>query len=117
MESSESEPVHDPAVGNPEKAVPGGWGTVECQVRADVAALVSGHPMGEALAEMSFALARVLDEGPAMMSAAVNRELRLNLLELARLAVDGDDDFEAGLSAPVFDSEDGESPDVGSGGG
>ena len=38
--------------------------------RADIEALVSGHPMGEALAAMSYALARGIDEGPEMMRAA-----------------------------------------------
>jgi hypothetical protein len=56
--------------------------------------------MGEALAEMSFSLARALDEGAGMATAAVNRELRTNLLELARLGVADDDDLEARLSNP-----------------
>ena len=34
-------------------------GPVERKVRADIAALVTAHPMGEALAEMSYNLARV----------------------------------------------------------
>ena len=75
-------------------------GPVEAQVRKDVGALISGHPMGEALAEMSFSLARALDEGAGMATAAVNRELRTNLLELARLGVADDDDLEARLSNP-----------------
>ena len=75
-------------------------GTVERKVRADIAALVTAHPMGEALAEMSYNLARVLDEGAGLATAAVNRELRANLTELGRLAVDDDDTFEADLSTP-----------------
>lgn len=66
-------------------------GAVELKVRADIEALVSGHPMGEALAAMSYALARGIDEGPEMMRAALNRELRLNLAELAGMSVGGDD--------------------------
>lgn len=78
-------------------------GPVERKVRADVAALVSSHPMGEALAEMSFNLAHVLDEGAGLATAAVSRELRANLLELSRLADDGDDELADELSAPVRD--------------
>jgi hypothetical protein len=75
---------------------------VERKVRSDVAALVTAHPMGEALAEMAFTLARTLDEGAGLAVAAVNRELRANLVELARLGVPSDDDFvEDRLSTPV----------------
>lgn len=82
-------------------------GPVEAKVREDVAALVSSHPMGEALAEMAYALARELDDGAGLATAAVNRELRANLLELSRLGVTSDDDeFEARLSTPVRDGED-----------
>jgi hypothetical protein len=78
-------------------------GPVERKVRADVAALISVHPMGEALAEMSFNLARALDEGAGLATAAVNRELRANLMELSRLADDGNDDLADELSTPVRD--------------
>lgn len=87
--------------------------SVLTQVRRDVDALVSGHPMGEALAAISFRLAELLD-GPLlpMAVAGITRELRETLLELARLGVDDDDDFGAELSRPdmpaeVRDSEDG----------
>lgn len=80
-------------------------GPVERKVRADIAALITTHPMGEALAEMSFKLAQTLDEGAGMAVAAVNRELRNNLAELSRLAVDDGDDLADELSAPVRDSE------------
>lgn len=76
-------------------------GPVERRVRADIAALVTAHPMGEALAEMSYALARTLDEGAGLATAAVNRELRNNLIELSRLAVDDGDTLADELSAPV----------------
>jgi hypothetical protein len=75
-------------------------GPVESKVRADVAALVTAHPMGEAIAEMAYTLARTLDEGAGLAVAAVNRELRANLLELGRLAVDHDDALEHELSTP-----------------
>jgi len=80
-------------------------GSVEAKVRADIEALVSAHPMGESLAEMSLNLARTLDAGAGLATAAVNRELRANLLELSRLAVDDADDFADDLSAPVRDAE------------
>jgi len=73
-------------------------------VRADIDALVTGHPMGEALIEMSLNLARTLDGGAGLATAAVNRELRANLLELARLAVDDADPLADDLSAPVRDA-------------
>jgi hypothetical protein len=87
------------------------YGPVESKVRADVSALVTEHPMGEALAEMSFNLARTLDNGAGLAVAAVNRELRANLVELARLGVGDDDDLDAEFSTPevpaeVRDSED-----------
>jgi hypothetical protein len=80
-------------------------GPVERKVRADIAVLITAHPMGEALAEMSFNLARTLDEGAGLATAAVNRELRANLLELSRLAVDDSDDLADELSAPIRDAE------------
>lgn len=79
------------------------YGPVETKVRADIAALISSHPMGEALAEMAFTLARSLDDGAGLAIAAVNRELRANLVELARLGVADDDDLDAALSTPVRD--------------
>ncbi len=78
-------------------------GPVERQVKRDIGALVTGHPMGEALAAMSLNLARTLDDGAGLATAAVNRELRANLLELSRLAVDDNDDLDAELSAAVRD--------------
>ena len=62
--------------------------------------------MGEALSEMAFKLARTLDEGAGLAVAAVNRELRANLVELARLEVfSDDDDFGDVLSTPVRSTE------------
>ncbi len=80
-------------------------GAVEVAVRADVATLMTAHPMAEALAEMSYSLARSIDGGAGMLAAAMNKELRANLLELARLGVDGDDDLDAELSTPTTEEE------------
>lgn len=81
-------------------------GAIERQVRADVEALLSGHPMGEALAAMAFKLAALLDGSVQHMAVAgINRELRETLLELARLGVDDDDDLETELSRPDVPSE------------
>lgn len=79
-------------------------GPVETKVREDIAALVSAHPMGEALAEMSINLARTLDEGAGLAVAAVNRELRANLVELASMA-DDDEDLDSALSTPRLDDD------------
>jgi hypothetical protein len=87
-------------------AAPGQAGPVEARVRDDIGALVTQHPMGEALAEMSLHLARTLDGGAGLATAAVNRELRANLLELSRLAVDDNDELDAELSTAVRDGED-----------
>jgi hypothetical protein len=80
-------------------------GPVERKVKADIGALITAHPMGEALAAMSLNLARTLDDGAGLATAAVNRELRANLLELSRLAVDDNDNLSDELSAPVRDAE------------
>jgi hypothetical protein len=61
--------------------------------------------MGEALTEMSYNLARVLDDGAGLATAAVNRELRANLTELSRLAVDDSDDLADELSAPELPAQ------------
>jgi hypothetical protein len=92
-------------------------GPVEREVRKDIRALVTEHPMGEALAAMSLNLARTLDEGAGLATAAVNRELRANLLELSRLAVDDNDELDAELSAAVRDDARSGPGDAGSGDG
>ena len=85
-------------------------GSVTEKVRQDIEALVSSHPMGEALAEIALALAGEMDRGVACKkcggavsspTAALSRELRSTLIELASQAVADDDDLEARLSAPV----------------
>lgn len=81
-------------------------GAIERQVRADVGALMSEHPMGEALAAMAFKLARLMDGSVQHMAVAgINRELRETLLELARLGVDDDDGLDAELSRPDVPSQ------------
>ena len=81
-------------------------GPVEEKVRADIGALMTSHPMGEALAEASYAMARLVDRYPAAAVAA-NRELRTNLLELAGMGVgdDSDADLDGLLSTPVVPTE------------
>ena len=90
-------------------------GPVERKVRADVGALVCQHPMGEALAELAFTLARALDDGAGMATAAVSRELRAALNDLAGSVMPDDDDLDALLSTPVRDAEEPGSGDVGPG--
>jgi hypothetical protein len=85
----------------PQMVEGGDPGPVERKVRGDVGALTTAHPMGEALAEMSFNLARTLDQGAGLAVAAVNRELRANLIELARLGVEDDSDLDGALSTPT----------------
>lgn len=90
------------------------YGAVEKAVRADVGALMSEHPMGEALAEMVYNLARRMDlDTEGVRVAALNRELRETLRELAGMGVGDDDDLDSilgtpaggGLPAPVRDEE------------
>lgn len=67
-------------------------GPIQQRVHADSAAsMATSHPMGEALSAMALALAVSLDRGVGMQEAAVNRELRATLVDLARTKV-GDDD-------------------------
>jgi len=102
---TEDHTAEDPAPDNKTLQPEGGDpGPVEAKVREDLEALITAHPMGESLAAMSINLARTLDAGAGLAVAAVNRELRANLIELARLGVDGDDgDFDDELSTPVRD--------------
>ena len=82
-----------------------GPGPIERQVRADLEALVTEHPLGESLTEMSLNLARTLDNGAGLAVAAVNRELRANLEALAGMGVAGDSDLDGFLSTPVVPTE------------
>ena len=75
------------------------------RVHADLAALMTSHPMGEALSAMALALAVSLDRGAGMQEAAVNRELRATLDDLARMKVGDDDELDSLLSAPTVGSD------------
>jgi hypothetical protein len=84
-------------------------GPVERKVKADIAALITAHPMGEALTQMALTLAAAMDRiqetGKGLMVLpAVSRELRDNLAELSRLAVNDDDPLADELSTPLRDS-------------
>jgi len=70
-------------------------------VLADIEALVTTHPMGEALAATAVELARTLDAGAGLAVAAVARELRATLTELASMEVPDDDGLDAALSTPT----------------
>lgn len=60
--------------------------------------------MAKSLAEMAYTLARTLDDGAGLAVAAVNRELRANLVEMTRMAVADDDGLDDRLSTPVRDA-------------
>lgn len=92
--------------GRPLAAVKPKYGPVETKVRADVAALMTAHPMGEGLAELAYTLAHTMDAGAGLAVAAVSRELRACLNDLAGMVVDADDNLSARLSAPVRDAPD-----------
>jgi hypothetical protein len=79
--------------------------SVEHKLRQDLAALVLGHPWSDTLAEMALALARHLDAGPPYTAAGLSRELRANLLELARFQAP-DTAWEDMLSTPVRYTDD-----------
>lgn len=85
-------------------------GSVEAKTRQDVAALMSAHPAGEALAEAAYAMARLVDHYPAVATSA-NRELRANLEALTGMGVDGDADLDGLLSTPVVPPEVRDSPE------
>jgi len=54
---------------------------------------------------MALALAVSLDRGAGMQEAAVNRELRATLDDLARMKVGDDDELDSLLSAPTVGSD------------
>lgn len=85
-------------------------GKLEATVRADVAALVTGHPMGESLTELALYLARTLDSSSGLsalsaQTASVSKELRATLDALAGREVPSGESFEDLLSTPVRDEE------------
>ena len=57
-------------------------GAVERAVRRDVRALGELTDIQRSLAETSYTLAKTLDEGAGLATAAVARELRVTLVEL-----------------------------------
>lgn len=79
-----------------------GPGRIERMTRADIEAMVSEHPMGEALAEGVIAASRVLDDPnlEAKSYAGIMREWRAGLMELAKYAAASADDLDDELSAP-----------------
>jgi hypothetical protein len=86
-------------------------GQIEAMVRANISHLDTNHPMRDALAEMAYELARLLDIVPhpgivtdSRDHAALNRELRATLAELAgATSGEDDDDLSVSLSSPVRD--------------
>lgn len=87
-----------------EGAVEQDVGHVERKTRQDIEALVCSHPMGESLAAMAFNLARTLDQGAGQLQAALARELRATLNDLAKYEHGGapDDDDAPDLGAPAL---------------
>ena len=81
-------------------------GTCQAAVAGDLAGLTSSGPVSGSLAAAALILARTLDDGAGLATAAVARELRATLLALAGTG-GGDDDgtqaLLAELSAPVLD--------------
>ncbi|HEU4753634.1 MAG TPA: hypothetical protein VFU47_11045 [Armatimonadota bacterium] len=95
---------------DPFEAPPVLMGPLETAVRGDVDALGLASSTSRSLAELAYNLARKLDDGAGMATAAVAKELRETLKDMAEQA--GDDDGKelldrlsrpAGLSAPVRD--------------
>jgi len=66
------------------------WGPLETAVRGDIDALTLVTPTARSMAELAYNLARKLDSGAGMATAAVASELRATLKEMAEQA--GDDD-------------------------
>ena len=91
--------TEDPA--QKQKSPQGEGGAIERQVRRDIDALITEHPMGESLAQLAFRLSASLDGGAGQMEAALSRELRATLDALAGMGVSGDSDLDTALSTPV----------------
>lgn len=85
----------------PEPDAPAGHN--ERAVRADLEDLISESPVEASLCAAAITLARQLDAGAGMATAAVVRELRATLDALTKGVTDGDplDAEIAGLSTPV----------------
>ena len=84
-------------------------GDVERETRKDIAALVSKHPMGEALAAVAARLAREIDYGNPFALPQLSKELRGTLAELAQGEDHEDDDD---VFAEVFDTSDDDPTDT-----
>lgn len=87
-----------------------GAGYVERETRRDIEALVCSHPMGEALTAGALVLARQLDVGAGMATAAITKEWRAILAELAKYEEGSVEDADApDLGGPEMgDEEDAE---------
>jgi hypothetical protein len=82
--------------------VPLTQGPLERAVRADLEALALVSPTARSMEELAFNLARKLDDGAGMATAAVAQQLRETLAQMAEEA--GDDDGSAlleRLSTPM----------------
>jgi hypothetical protein len=80
-------------------------GSIEENVRLNVAGLSTDHPFSDSLAEMAFSLARSLDKGCGLAEASVNRELRATLEALIYSTQGEDDDLSVAMSTPVRDPQ------------
>lgn len=84
-------------------------GEVERQTRKDIDALVSKHPMGEALAAVAHRLAREIDYGNPFALPQLSKELRGTLAELAQ---DEDSDDDDDVFSEVFNTSDDDPTDT-----
>lgn len=86
-----------------------GAGFVERETRRDIDTLVTAHPMGEALTAGALMLARQLDRGAGLATAAITKEWRAILAELAKYEEGAVDDDAPDLGGPALgDDEDAE---------
>jgi len=77
--------------------------SVEAEVRAELAHAPALHPAHRSLVATAYTLARKLDEGAGMATAAVSKELRATLDAILKGADDDDDGLDAfvnGLGTP-----------------
>lgn len=105
----QSAPAKKRASRAPARKPPPPPATNETRVLALLDSLRQASPVDtrdEALGQLALTLAKTLDEGAGMATAAVARELRATLADLARDRDDGDDDdWTSGLPAPVWDAK------------
>jgi hypothetical protein len=81
----------------------GAFGDVEAHVRADLAAVSSGHPFAETLGAVARRLARSLDEDrndTKAPLAGTARELRMTVDTIVNAPGGEGDEFESAISAP-----------------